>query len=574
MSIRTFNKLMSAKGCTVVMSFVLLVAMIFSFAGARGCGRQRGDVESDSSQRIVAKVGNFAITESAIQDQFQAQTKNMQPRARDEALYYGVILSDAIEEGLALIEAKQKGVSISDDQLTKNFDDQTESGVMQARMAMMQKGLLKGTSEKDFEDAYQKLTGKSIDQAKKDAKASFLEKLKDPAQRVALEAAYAASQVPKVLATRLKPSDQELKDSYKSLMVKQILLNGPDVAGQIAEVQADLKKGSPFEQVIDRYSKDKPPIGKKLSEVEAPITRDQLMDDMYAPLRSLKVGDISPVVVTSQGSVIYKVTQVKNDLPKDFEKNKEALRDALATTLATNQYRKDLKELGKSVAVDWIDPGYHLLYDYFQLSSDVDVKSTDKPAALKAIIERAEKAERTAPSSLAFYAAAEDLKNATPGKPDAELQQTLIDAIQAVSEFAPGPDLDLELADIYLTQKDAANFALALIKASQDNTDYSSSGQATYVLIQTKIADNSKLLTPDMKKQLADAQATWKQTSDEQKAEQAEAEKAAAEQAKQEAAEKKQYEAEQKAEKAKEQSATKGQTQGPPAPKAGPPAKP
>src|ERR1019366_3635079 len=240
------------------------------------------------------------------------------------------------------------GVPLGDSEIRKAANEQFELGLTQARMKFMSQGKIKPTAtDKEFSDAVKAASGKTPDDLRKEQASAMDGFLKDPVQRAQEQARLAISEVPKALAAKLKPTDAELKDSYRSLSVKQVLLSGTDVAGQIAKVQADLKTGSSFEAMIDRYSKDKPPVGKKLSEMDAPITGDQLAEDTYAPLRKLKAGDVSPVIVTPNGSVIYKVTKIKNDLPKDFEKNKETLRTQFADKLAKTQFGNDLKELQK-----------------------------------------------------------------------------------------------------------------------------------------------------------------------------------------------------------------------------------
>ena len=560
MSIRTFNKVMTSKGCIPVMSFVLLVTMIMSFAG-RGCGGQQGPNGPQSEgPQVIATVGDYRVDASAIQARYQSliQRSPTPPRAKEEATYLGILLGQQIDSGLALIEAKRKNVPLGDADIRKVANEQLEQQLMSQRIQLMQDGKLKGSSDKDFSDALKASSvGKTLEQVRKEQADSMSMELKDPAKRALIQAEVANSVVPKALAAHLKPTDQELNDSYRSLSVKQVLLNGPDVAGQIAKVQADLKTGSSFEAVIDRYSKDKPPVGKKLSEMDAPITNDQLADDLYAPLRNLKPGDVSPVIVTLNGSVIYKILKVKTDLPKDFAKNKETLRTQLATKLADAQFKKDLKDLRKTVAIKWTDPGWHALFDYSQ-TADPSLKPSEKEAKLKAVVDTAKKAGQSHEGALALYAAVSDLQGLRPGKPDPEFDALRLEAIQAVSDFAAGPDLDLELADIYASKKDGANLGEALAKAARDNTDFSPNGQATFVNIQVKERTNEALLSADAKKQIADAQAAWKQQSDEQQKEQADAAKADADRAKQDAADKKKFEAEQKAEAAKSKSVGTG----------------
>lgn len=559
---------MTSKGCIPVMSLVLLITMVMSFAG-RGCsGRQGPEGLQGEAPQVIAMVGGFPVDARDIQNGYQRYSQQMggPMPARQEASLYGSVLDSLVGEGLALVEAKRKSVPISDSEIRKNANDRFDQSLMQARIQFMTQGKLKPTStDKDFNDAIKAASGKTPDQLRKEQQDALNTLLKDPTKRAAEEAGLAETEVPKALAAHLKPSDEELKASYRSLSVKQVLLSGPDVAGQIEKVQTDLKSGSSFEAVIDRYSKDKPPVGKKLSEMDAPLTSDQLADDTYAPLRNLKAGDVSPVIVTPNGSVIYKILKVKDDLPKDFAKNKEALCTQLATKLGEAQFKKDLTALSKTEPIIWKDPGWRALYDYSQISTDGALKPDAKQSRLKAVIDEAKKAGHSQPGALAYYAAVSDLKNDLTGKADPNLDATRIEAIQAVSEFAPGPDLDLELADIYASKKDGANFGEALTRAAAQNTDFSPNGQATYVNIQLKAQMNKALLSADATKQIADAQATWRQQSDEQKKEAADAKKADAERTKQEAADKKKFEAEQKAEAAKAKSASVG-PQGPPAP--------
>lgn len=532
------------------MSAVLLVTMVMSFAG-RGCGSQNGQAGPTNGPKAIAAVGSYNVFEQQVQAQYDNALHSMgsPPRAKDAATYYGIFLSQQIDTGLTLIEAQKKSIPVTDADLRKNFTDQLEMQVMQEKIQLMQSGTLKGSSDKDFEAAFQAKNHRSVAEYRKLAADAFNDSLKDPAAKASAIATFARTEVPKVLATRLKPTDEQLKDSYKTLTVKQVLMTGADVDGQVAKVQADLKSGTSFETVIDRYSKDTPLRGKKLSSTEAPLLSDQLLEENYAPLRTLKEGDISPVIKTPAGSVIYKIVKIKTDLPKDFDKNKDTLKTQLATKLAQAEFRKDIAELGKTTPITWKDAGWHALYDYYQLVGDVNMKPDDKKVKLKSIIDAAKKADHSQPASLAYYAAAEDLKVALGGKPDAEMEATLIEAIQSASEYASGPDLDLELADIYASKKDGANLTQALVKASQDNTDYSAAGQATFMAIQAKVASSATLIPTEGKKAIADAQANWTQNHDEQQKEEADAAKQAAAEKKQADIEKKKFEAEQKAAK-------------------------
>ena len=85
MSIRTFNKVMSSKGCIPVMSLVLLITMVMSFAG-RGCAGQRGQSdEPGTAGEVVATIGSFQIGSAQIQLDYEGMLQRMQSSAPVQA---------------------------------------------------------------------------------------------------------------------------------------------------------------------------------------------------------------------------------------------------------------------------------------------------------------------------------------------------------------------------------------------------------------------------------------------------------------------------------------------------------
>ena len=557
------------------MSLVLLITMAMSFAG-KGCGGQNAPNGPQSeAPTIIATVGSYPVDARLVQARYEkAVPGGATLTAAEEAGAFGYFLGNEIRPGLAYIEAQRKNVPLTDSDIRKDANQSLEHNLDELRTKLMMEGKLKPNStDKEFSAALKEVSGKSLEDFKKEQMDAIDAELKDPARRVIMAADFAQNEVPRVLATRNKPTDEELKNSFRSLTVKQVLLNGPDVSGQIAKVQADLKSGATFETVVDRYSKDKAPKGKKLSEVEAPVTSTQLVNDAYAPLLRLKAGDVSPVI-TRNGSVIYKILKVNTDLPKDFEKTKEASRTELATKLAEAQFSRDLEELGRTIAISWKDPGWHALFDVTQALTNPSIRPDEKKAKLMAGIDAA-KTVKSQPAALAFYAATEALHKDSIGKPDPSIEDSRIEAIQAVAEFAPGPDLDLELADIYASRKDNANLGQALAAAARDNTDYTPKGQAMYMTVRAKVLKSEALLPADAKKEITDGLAAWRQGNDQRIKDEAETAKAKADADKADAAAKKKFEAQQKAEAAKLK-VTKVTTNppiGPPAPKSTPAAK-
>lgn len=544
MSIRTFNQWTQKPGCTITSSVVLFLLMAAGMAiSSRGCGGAQQQTQDETQVTTVATVGDYKITDQAIETAFTNESAQFPSNSATSraSLYFAAIYGE-VQTGLALVEAKKEGLTITDQDVERVTNDQIAESTA---MAQMGKNPPSQTE---------------LDQYKQRVLAAVKTALANPEGRIRAYAQAAATLMPRVLANRIKPTDAQVKDSFKQLTTRTIQFKGADVAGDVAKAQAELAKGETFEAVADKFSKEKLPNGNKPSKATTVVGSNLTNQPAYAPLLALKVGEVSKPLVTPQGTIIYKILSIKDNLPKDFDKNKESLRSSLAQELGQNQFNDDMKSLAKSVQISWNAPGWKALYD-LGLAADEGTSPDDERKRLLAVYDEAaaarggsDEASRVngKPAALAMYASIERALTGLNEKEKAKYDDKLLSAISAVREFSPGADIELEAAKVFVRQKNADGLATALTNAISDDNDFSSTGLATYVEVLKMEKDNESILGSGGAKLVKEALKTWTDTKAQKDKDAADMERERKQQAAKDAAEAKAFQDEVKAQAAKE----------------------
>jgi hypothetical protein len=449
--------------------------------------------------------------------------------------------------------------------------DGTTTQIDQLKQQLIQTGKLKSSySDADFAKAFEGATGQKYADFKSGQDAEIKRALSDPISRGYALAEVAQHKVPQALADGLKPSVDDLKSSYVTITAKRVLFASTDPEGDLAKAQAELKAGSSFESIIDKYTKDTTNKGRKPSETEITLTREQLLNP--GPLHALlkmKAGEVSDPIRINDGPgnypSLYKVIRIKQELPKDFDKQKDSLLKSYAMTLANSQLADDLKALRKSGVVTFTDQGWGALYDIATI--DPSEGPAAKVAKLKEIVALTAKLvsgggkNDQRPVSLAYYSAASELYQDAKPEDKAQYEADRIASIQAVASFASNPQDDLELSRLLSKKKDNEGAAQALLKAIEDNAVSSPNAAGITVSIQQAVQEmqKSKQISDDQVKKIQSEVTRWEADKKQADDEQAQAMKAQQEQMIQQAKEKADFEKAQKeaADKAKA-SAPKG----------------
>jgi parvulin-like peptidyl-prolyl isomerase len=180
-------------------------------------------------------------------------------------------------------------------------------------------------------------------------------------KKVSLPAAYLKLRV----ADKIKVTEKDIKDAYEkyqtNLQIKQILV---DTKAQADEAYDLLKKGSDFESVSQRYSKDPDAaMGGRVGNAVWGTFEPEFQDALF----STPVGGITPPLYMRYGYLIIKVLEKNQPKRKPFEEVKgdlEKLLHRLEEIRLTNQVTDQVRakhnfkwqEDNLSIAFDALPP--------------------------------------------------------------------------------------------------------------------------------------------------------------------------------------------------------------------------
>lgn len=572
MSIRDFNKIMNPT-CVGITMGVILIVMVASFL-AIGFHNNPSQSNEQNAQNgmTIAIVGNIPLSTKEVSDRYQSYIQASQmptsPDAVTQASIYGAILNSELDNMLSVQEAKLKGITISDSDVLKSLQDQADQSYAQAKVEMMMRGSLKANaSDADVDAAFKATTGKTLTEIKAEQQAQFTKVLSTEAGKQAAEVTVAKQLVISALAKQQVPSDEQLKNAYSTYSVKRIFFNATSGPNDLTEAQSQLKSGTPFETLIDRYTKDSSNSGKKPSAITIAIVPSQLSQPPYNVLTKYKAGDVTDPIQVDNGTAIFKILSITPNLPKDFNQNKAQYQTTVAQALATQTYEADIKKL-MATSVTWKSPAYENFFKFYQVSMDPTVSADVRKSTLDEVIKvtqpmaTAASTEDSAIAALAFYNAVQLQYQYASAKDKDGMLDLRIAAAQSVQQVAPGAPLQLQLAQLMLQKRDFEGVIGSLQSAIDQNSDFGPSGDANLKQIKSYEADLKSLgkLTPDAEKSLNAAIASWQTSKAEFLKQQAQANAAQAAAAKEAAAQQAQQEAAQKAAEkaAKNATPTKG----------------
>jgi len=566
LSISKVHELIQNKGCVWTVSILMILSMVAgSFVMCGGPGSYGGPQTAEAGN-VVAKVGEHEITDRLIQGELERNSamfgglQNIPPA--DQLQLQAGTLRGMIASALQLDMAKKYGIVATDEDIEKLVAQNIEQELSQLKMQyMMQNKLKPEATEAEFAELFKKEQGKDLAQAKKEAVERNAQMLKaSPDLRLPLAALAIGQPLLTAIKKDVKLTDEELKKSYDSFVFKRITLSKGDATATARKVVDELKGGLSFEQAMDRYTESPADPKQKASAKTEPHSRTELRGfDAYAPLENLKPGQVSDPITIGQSVNIFKLVEIKNELPKDFEKKKEEYRDTQATSVAAAKLQNDLQAAQKTAQITWQSEVYKQLYQYGRVLAEN--LTPDERAKLEAEImkESVRLATEGDPqhakvaATLAFVSFRNAYEKAT-AEERKKLDEQKADIYEVYLNDNEDPALRMELVAMYFSEKKGPEFFNQLMAAANGNLSLSDEkGQATFSQINQYISrgKEAKLLDSEQVKQLQEVQKLWV----EQKADM---DKAAAEAAKAEAQARK--EAEEADKKARAEAAGKVKT--------------
>ncbi len=480
---------------------------------------------------VVVKAGSLEITSDQVENIVSNQQSQLgaAPNPLQIAQGTGQALSMLIEQVALLQLADKSGIKMSDDDIRKEANSAFDSQIQMMKLQLMMQGQGK-TNPTDAD--VEKIIGKPIKDAKAEQAQRIEDAIKDPAKRLQLVAGFSRQLIEKAIAARTNPSEEDVKRQFLTVETKRIFVPKPstgsdDSAAKVKTALDEVKKGMSFEAAIDRYSRDTPPKGKKLSETTTPMQGQFLAGDPNLKvLVKLKAGDVSDVLTVPGGSAAYKVISVKTNLPKDYDQKKADYSKSYAQNAARQQVDKDLDQIKKSMKVEWLSKGYEAAYDLTtkfatpagleerkKMMIDIEKMAADASTGTDPGA-RAASYVRYAISTLLYTSAKPDEKKS--------MAADRIDAIQNVVQFTDGVDMRLELADLEADAKKGPEASQNLLQAARMNNDVDAVAQRNFNEINSRVEKFKKagLLKPEDEKAIAAEQDRWKKDkADQEKAE-------------------------------------------------------
>lgn len=506
---------------------------------------QYGSHASASANKVAVEVGGLPIYAEALSEQVSQQKANQMPMGGGlspdmELNLFGSVVSNAVNSASQAAVAQANG-KISDEDLLKALDRylEGETEAYKSQLVAMDK-LKADATQEQFDKAYKDLTGNSLADYKKKSRDGIAANLKDPEKRNAILLGLSGTILQIQAESKVNLTDADVKrqfDMYevKRILAKNIVPGNASVDERIAKAEAALKSGTPFEKAVDLYSEDLPMGGKKLSDMTNTIPGAGLLSDPeMKSLLSLKAGDVSGIVKTPEGKAIYKVINVKSDVPKDYDRRKDFYKQQLVAEI-TQPVVKDQVEAFKAKpgAVKFVSKGWKAVYDYQEAMTNViDPSGKGGPAdKMPAIYDEAKAAVKEGgsdarPAVLVQYAAVSFMLR-NPGADKEKLRPELIESVKAILDRSENFQVRMSLVDAYIEGKQTDEAVAALIAAVESNR-VDAAGEANNVQIADRLAKmiKDKQLKPEQEKAIQDAQVKWRAEFDEAKRQAEEVKKA------------------------------------------------
>ncbi|MBA3725524.1 MAG: peptidyl-prolyl cis-trans isomerase [Armatimonadetes bacterium] len=388
----------------------------------------------------------------------------------------------ALEQAVAMVLAKKQGIEVSDEELSNWVlhaerdriagSQQTFDMIKQFQVSAAQRRI-DAAKKKDANSAETKEATKALDEVTKmtfeenfkgqsggltpdQYVASLTEtlpkRLGDPFFRRAAEAGAANAELNAKYAEKVDTSDGALKKTYDKFVYHQIGITEADADAKASEVLKKIRGGMDFMEAARQFTDLKDAKGNaNLDEVTQP--RFDLMSNAdYAGLLMLKPGEVSEVATIGESAYIYKLAQVKPDVPKDFDKVKQERAKTLKQRVSQAEVAKATKAAMQAAKKNaaWKDPAWKLVTDYAQFQQDAALSKAEKIKILKDLLARSKDVATDSPDIpvLVRYTVINQLDVELPeGDEKKRLKADLLDSYLLVIDIAPSTDLRFQYAE-------------------------------------------------------------------------------------------------------------------------------
>ena len=443
-----------------VMGIVTAAMVITTFSGFGNNTRNGAAPTSSSGDDVIATVNGLDIKRAEYEEKIsglrQQQTMMGQPSSVLQDGFLGAQAFDQLLQAkLELLAAEKQGLTASDADVSKAREDIATQYDLRKTL-----GLPKTATMAEIDAAYSKNGGETFTQRTDSdtlRQSVLLQKLHDKINH----------QVP--------TTEQDVRNSYRQFHTRHILIENKKVSDEQAlksaqDVLAKAKApGADFVALAKQYSQD--PGTKDKGGDDGWIDNNTPYDEAFKKAAfTLQKGQVTPDLVKSPqfGYFIIKLDDIRDNLPKDFEKNKKTLTDQYTQSeqsKAWQTFEQGLKN-DPSVKLAISDPEVRGGHTLMQAVQETDTTKRDN--LMKAAMADYKTALAKDPKGSSATA-----NNVLIGQLAGQLKQNK-DAIAyftAALKNTEDAHLHMALGQVYLQEKDDANAVIQFQAASKQAWD-------------------------------------------------------------------------------------------------------
>lgn len=424
---------------------LIFVAGAYYTFGSAGSGQGAEAKQGGPQTPVVARVNGEKIPRQLYEANLQMRLQGMgdEPDITQERYLRSGTLSSLSDAFMMRQAVRKEGIKVSSADLSAEKDKQIEQMVSQR------------FPEKRQLVRFLKKQGKTLEQYKADLRKEAFADSEGLREQVSRE------KLQKAIEDKVTMTDADVADSYSEVKASHILIDpkkeaAAAMAGQkdakaapadgdaLAKKKADdllaqIQKGADFAKLAKEYSTD-PGSGSQGGDLGW-FKKGMMVPEFEAEAFKLQPGQVSSAPVKSDfGYHIIKVTAKRQNLPKDFNKNKASYKEQALQEKKSRAWMEFQQQLKKDAKIEIVDPE---LQAYKLLDEGNEAEGM---AALQRVAEKDPQNAVAAWELAQLYEQKNDKANATK----------LLEQVTLTEEGARNPMVHIRLGDLYLAQNNKA----------------------------------------------------------------------------------------------------------------------
>ncbi|MBX3095795.1 MAG: SurA N-terminal domain-containing protein [Fimbriimonadaceae bacterium] len=374
MSIGRLQELFQSKGCQVllgVVAIIILIVMVLpsAFPGMNGL---LGGGRPAPGSEFVVKVGSATVTGADLDDSIRqlSQQSEPDPSVQGQIQRTAGALYQVVQKNAMLVIANDRKVEVTPDTVRQYFKKAIAEEIETQRKTYITEGKLKAdATDAQFNELFKKDRGSDPAAYLADNEKQLDEALKNPDQEKMVLENLMPNLVFENYKSTMEVSDEDLKATYDTFMLKQITFGDfdkplEDRQKEAEAALAEIKAGAKFDDVMKKHNPE-----ASAEPIEFGRNRLETTPGME-PIANLKKGEVSDVSAQFGMPTIFFVSDITQKIPEDFEKKKEDYRKEVIAQRAALKLQEDIKAYINGDRTQWGSDIYKGFYQYAELRSD------------------------------------------------------------------------------------------------------------------------------------------------------------------------------------------------------------